>query len=227
MQLNLLIWVTSNCNLACPLCMVKHTMACYPGYEMSMDEVNEIISSSKKRGIHYDTITLTGGEATEWPNLKQALKALYISKIADNITLITNGTNIEKIIEVKPFLNYYAVSYTQCGMKRKAEFDTLGHTIIYNGSDHVELPTEPIEGTTPAECCNANSFVGIKQNQVHYIAGKVYYCCYVKLFENVIPITPDMVCDFKDDFISHFSGKNYKKEICKYCICNQKVWKQI
>ena len=211
----------------CPLCMVKHTMSCYPGYEMTMEELRGITSSSKKRGIHYDTITLTGGEPTSWPNLKQALKELYISKIADNLTLITNGTNIEKIIEVKPFLNYYAVSYTQCGMKRKAEFDALGHTIIYNGGEHKVIPTEPLKDTIPTECCNEKSFIGVKQNQVHYIAGKVYYCCYAKLFEYQIPLKGDMVCDFTDDFVAKFSNKKYDKEICKYCICNHKVWKQI
>lgn len=223
----MLIWVTSNCNLSCPLCQVKYTQSQFPNYEMSIEEVQFFISSSLERNIHYDTIEFAGGEPTIWSNLKQATRLIYDSRIADRITLISNGTNPEKIFEISNLLSYYAISVTQVPKDKLKKYLQSGNRIFFNNSKHIPIPTKFIEGTLPAVCCNEKSLLGKENNQLHYINGMVYYCCTAHYIGEHIKKTDYTCCSFTDDFVSHFADKKYDKRICGYCICNKKVWDKL
>lgn len=227
MNLNMLLWVTSKCNLRCKLCMADYSMQCMKDYEMSLEEVHYFIDSTIRRNIHYDFITLTGGEVSTWPNLKEAVTLIYNAKIANNIGLITNGTAPEKIFEIAHLLSVYAVSATQAPKDHLTLFENSGHNIVYNWVSHKPVPITPMDKALPAICCNRLDWLNNPTNQLHYAQGKVYYCCYVIDISNIVPITQDLVCSFEDDFISYFIDKVYDKEICRYCLCNEKVWNQL
>ena len=223
MNTTLLLWVTSKCNLKCPLCAVKYIQKLHPDYEMSIEEVKEIIKSSKERNIHYGMIHYGGGEPTVWSHLKEATDLFYESGITDHITLISNGNKPEKIFEISHMLPCYAISSTQANQEQLEKFVKTGHKILYNNTQHVNLHTQPQSNTLPAQCCNAYDYLNRETNQVHYVNGKIYYCCYALVISEIVGLTNDLYCDFKDDFISHFKDKKYDKNICEYCLCNGKV----
>lgn len=224
-KISLLLWTTSKCNLKCPLCCVKFIQKSIPDYEMSIEEVKHIIQSSKDRNIKYEMIHFAGGEPTIWSNLKEATELFYNSGITKNITLISNGTNPEKIFEIKHMLPCYAISATQINEKQLKLFQNSGHKVVYNFSAHKPLVTKPFDGVLPALCCNLRDYMGTPVNQIMYIDGKVYYCCSAPFLCEMTGLTSDLYCDFEDNFINKFMYKTYDKEICRYCFCNDKVWR--
>lgn len=225
MSTSLSLWSTSRCNLKCPFCCAKYLQNQIPNYEMSMEEVNYIIQSSKDRNIVYEMILFGGGEPTVWTHLKEATEAFYNSGVTKNITLISNGTNPEKIFEINHMLCCYAISATQCSVKQLAVFKKSGHKILYNNSPHRQLFYEPLDGVLPAICCTRKNYLGNKTNHTTYVNGKIYYCCWAPHLDEMIGgLTEDLYCNFEDDFITKFANKKYDKEICRYCYCNDKVW---
>jgi hypothetical protein len=190
---------------------------------MSIDEVKHIIQSSKDRGIHYGMIHYGGGEPTLWPHLKEATELFYNSGICNSITLISNGQNPDKIFEIQHMLDTYAISATQTTDEVCNLFRIKGKNVRFNTDKHRSLPQIPFEGVLPATCCNTFDYLGNRTNQLHYVNGKVYYCCWCLSLKYLTPMTDDLVCDFDDNFVLHFENKKYDKEICRYCICNGKV----
>lgn len=216
--MRMLLWVTSKCNLSCPLCVVKHNQEILPDYEMSLGELYYFINESLSRGIYYDLIELTGGEPTQWFSFKTGIEMIYNGGICNGISLVSNGTSPEKIFEVEDMLEYYHISITQTPKDQLKKFERR-EKAIYTSSKHKILPVEPVEGTLPADCCSSN--------QVEYINGKVYYCCNALLQSKVHGLTDDLVCSFEDDFMAKFSNKKYDKQICTTYLCNEKVWNKI
>jgi organic radical activating enzyme len=221
----LLIWVTSDCNLSCPLCNQSHSIELNPGYQMSIAEVKKIVSSCKRRGIHFSVIELIGGEPSMWKNIKEGIKLL--NEITDDIFFVTNGSNSELVIGLG--LKHWILSTSQATKKQLLEYKDHFPKMGFNSHSHKRVPLTPVPDTIPAECVvgispfNSN----IKENGVAYLRGKVYYCNLAFAASNLVPVTDDMVCDFEDDFITKFADKKFDKEICQYCLCNSKVWNKL
>lgn len=214
------IWVTSQCNLACKWCSQKYTMRQNSGYEMTLEEVEFIVNSCKTRGIHFDTIEITGGEASLWLNLEYGVRKF--SEICDTVTLVTNGNNPERIKALG--LKTWIVSASQATSVQLKAYE--GTPALYNTHSHKKLPEVPFENVLPADCCVSVSPVGKPQNAIEYIKGKVYYCCDAFAHSEYTG-TEGIVCSFNDDFISYFRDKRFDKEICRYCLCNHKIWNRI
>ena len=222
MKVNLVIWVTSECNLDCKWCGQEYTMKENAGYQMSIAEVNYIVESCLNRDIHFDIIEITGGEATLWKNIKKGVEAFR--EIADTITLVTNGNDPELILSLN--LPWWVVSSSQATKKQLEVYknsDRVGN-IYYNDHQHKKLTEIPIPGSVPA-LCNITHTPGLQpQNLIAYIKGKVYYCCNTYQISKKLPLTDDLVCNFEDDFMAKFSNKKYDKAQCAFCHCNGKVW---
>ena len=228
MNLKMYLWVTSICNLSCPLCNQKHALDTHKGYSMDMDELRAFIKSCQDRNIHFSWIELTGGEITWWTNLEEGIKLLYDSKICDKITLATNGNNPEKIFNISSMLDYWVVSKTQATKEQVAQYQPYNHKINYNSAAHKPAPDKPLDNIIPATCCCSIDKYGAPYTAFLYIKNKVYYCHFtVALSQYVDIVKDDVVCDFTDDFVAKFSNKTYDKEICTYCLCNKKIWDKI
>ena len=224
-NLKLLVWVTSDCNLTCPLCNQFHSMGINLGYHMPLNEVKNLVESCKRRNIHFSVIELIGGEPTLWVNLKEGIKIL--NEITDDIFFVTNGQNPELVISLG--LKHWIVSTSQA---TKAQWERFkGHTdkIICNVHQHKIVPVNAIPNSIPAVCVVAvDPFNPIqRENGIGYLRGKMYYCNLAFALSDRVPLTDDMWCDLEDDFVTKFSNKTFDKEICKYCLCNGKVWSQI
>lgn len=224
MYLRLLIYVTSDCTLKCKWCNQNYTMTENKGYQMSMDEVWDIVESCKKRKLRFNYIELTGGEPSLWKSIKKGAEAF--SEICDVVTLVTNGNNPELVLSLN--LKEWGVSSSQASKEQlKVYHDRKRGDVFYNAHSHKKTPEVPLENALPADCSvrfTARNM--IPQNSYTYIRGKVYYCCTAFPLSEKAGLTPDIVCDFEDDFITKFADKTFDKPICSYCLCNKKVWDQ-
>lgn len=218
----LVIWVTSDCNLTCKWCSQKYTMTGNKGYQMSLDEVNYIVNSCKDRNIHLDVIEITGGEVSLWKNIKEGVK--LFSQICDTVTLVTNGNNPELILSLG--LKSLIVSSSQATKKQLVQY--IGKPgVSFNAHTHRKLPDKVMDDKFPVNCNIKTSPEGFMQNNIFYLKGNVYYCCNTFALSEKVKPTEDMVCKFEDDFLLRFNNKKYDKEICHYCLCNDKIWKQL
>jgi len=221
MKTRFYIWVTSDCNLACPYCTQAYTMKMNAGYQMSLKEVQNIVDSCKVREIHFDMIELTGGEASLWDNLEEGYK--LFQEITTDITLATNGNNPQRIIDLG--MRTWIVSSSQANVKQIAEYKKVDHgQITWNSHVHKKMPDYPVPNSLPSICCIRQSPQLVPQYTVEYIKGKMWYCCDAFAHSEHIGETSNIVCDFEDDFILKFSNKDYNQSICQYCLCNKKVW---
>ena len=217
------IWVTSDCNLSCPKCSQQHTMRCHAGYQMQPDEVDMIIESCNRRGIRFDIIELTGGEASMWDHLEYG--AERFATICDMVTLATNGNNPERIKALG--LKTWIVSESQATKEQMLHYAKQRSFLTINSHKHKWMPDAPLDNVLPAICCTSISPQGEPQWACEYIQGKVYYCPDTFAHMAKTGFNPDLVCDFEEDFIAKFSHKDYMKEICRYCLGNQKVWNRL
>lgn len=218
----LVIWVTSDCTLKCRYCSQKYTMNYFSGYQMEKDEIDYIIDSCKKRNIHFNRIELTGGEPSLWDNLEYGVE--MFKKISDDIFLVSNGNNPDRIINLK--LDSFIISSSQANNEQLEKYKNI-NGVSYNSHQHKKLPIEPYMDSLPADCCVKLSHKGLPENNIMYLKGKIYYCCNAFNLTEKTGINENIVCDFEDDFISKFSNKTYNEKICSFCICNQKIWNRI
>lgn len=223
MRTRIYLWVTSNCTLACPNCSQKYTMSSNVGYEMPIEEVRFIVDSCKSRGIHFEVIELTGGEASLWSCIREGIELLQ--GICDEITLVTNGNNPDLILSLP--LPYFIVSASQANKAQMMRYSQSDKRILYNTHKHRKLPEFPLQNVLPAQCCTTKDSFGCSQVTMEYIRGKVYYCCDAFAHTEYTGEYEEIVCDFEEDFISKFSNKSYNLDICQYCLCNQKVWNRL
>lgn len=217
------IWVTSDCNLKCPYCSQKYTMEQNKGYQMQMEEIDYIVKSCKERGLHFDIIEITGGEASLWNNLEYGVKKF--SEICDMVTLATNGNDPERIKALG--LKTWIVSESQATAEQMEHYKDLRHRLTINGHAHKKPPDHPVENSLPAACCTRTSPQGDIQATFEYIRGKVYYCCDAFAHTEYVPENDEIACNFEEDFVGKFSNKDFNQEICRYCLANGKVWGQI
>jgi hypothetical protein len=204
------------------------------GYQMSLEEVHYIVDSCKARGLHFDIIEITGGEASLWKGIKEGVP--LFATICDMVTLATNGNNPELIRSLG--LKTFILSQSQATPAQMKQYEDIVHTLTINNHQHKKMPEKPFDNVLPSSCATTVTPPipcvpkgvprgGLPQATFEYVKGKVYNCpdCYTHL--QYVPATDDIVCDFEDDFVSKFYNKNFNKEICRYCLGNHKVWNKI
>jgi hypothetical protein len=194
---------------------------------MSLPEVKKIVKSCLSRGIRFDIIELTGGEPSLWKNIAKAVPLL--NQITESITLVTNGNDPELIMSLG--LKGWGVSGNQATDKQIEMFEPVKDKVFINTHPHKKVPSKPIPDSLPADCCvrndpDRNPFQG-DVNSMMYLRGKVYYCNCAFSLSGKVPLNENTVCDFKDDFVLKYVDKAYDQEMCKYCLCNSKVWNQL
>jgi glycosyltransferase involved in cell wall biosynthesis len=222
---HLVLWVTSKCDLNCPLCDQKTVRKSLVGYEMSTDELLGIIASCKQRGLHFSTIEITGGEPSMWSIFESGIKLLSRSGIADKITFITNGNDAERVaLTANKYGIRYTVSANQATRAQIATHKRLGVGVQFNTSGHLPVPESPIPDSLPARCSQSHDRDGRVVKQLEYIKGRVYYCCMALANSSIVGMAPELSCDFEEDFVSYFSNRNFDVPVCSVCLCNEKVW---
>ncbi|MCB1193936.1 MAG: radical SAM protein [Leptospiraceae bacterium] len=89
--------ITNQCNLFCPICFTYNNND--KPYNMSLEELNQILDWIVESSGTVDLIDITGGEPTSHPNLIELLKACKRPEIG-RIMMNSNGTRLAKDYEL-------------------------------------------------------------------------------------------------------------------------------
>ncbi|MHA1549464.1 MAG: radical SAM protein [Alphaproteobacteria bacterium] len=99
-----IIEVNSTCDMACPLCFADAS----PGFNLSMEEVEQILDDFVRAEGQPEVIQFSGGEPTVHPRIIDFIRAAYARNIKF-VMLNTNGRRIsrddrfvEQLAEVRP-----------------------------------------------------------------------------------------------------------------------------
>ena len=226
--MHLVLWVTSECNLDCPLCNQRTTRQAHPEYEMSEKELHDFVTSCQRRKIHFSTIELTGGEPTLWPIFDKAIGFLQASGITDAVTFITNGRNPKNTAETANRHGLcYVVSRSQCSENQAAIHKATGVGVVWNNAEHRLPPKAPLGGTLPALCSQRQDMNGRVIRQLFYLRGTVWYCCMAHANSRIMGDNPDYFCPFEDNFDEVFYSRRDDLPICRVCLCNKSVWDRL
>lgn len=220
MRTRFYIWVTSDCNLSCKWCIQRYTMDQNKGYSMQRDEIDYIVDSCKSRSIHFNIIELTGGEVSLWEHLEYGVQKF--SEICNYVTLATNGNNPERIIALD--LKTWIVSASQATPEQLNKYEKVKDKIAFNYHKHKKMPDHAVVNSLPSRCCTSTDSFKVRQTTMEYIRGKVWYCPDAFAHTEKTGVYPEIVFDFKRDFINKFSRKRYNQKICQYCLGNGNIW---
>lgn len=228
--MSLVLWVTSRCNLTCPLCSQQNVRDQAPDYDMTMGELKHFIKSCVTRKIRFADILLSGGEPTVWPLFEDGVALLSEAGIAERVTFITNGHQPELAAKVANQHHIrYVLSASQCDGALVKKHLGLAASVLINDAPHRRCPTEQVADALPAECSQRTDLEGEAVRQLLYHQGRVWYCC--TALANAMRIgaenDPALSCPFEGDFDLHFFDRKFDNPICGVCMSNEKVWRTL
>jgi hypothetical protein len=190
-----------------------------PGYEMEMGHVEDLVRYSKDAGYKFEFIIFTGGEPFLWRHIEDAAKAIRTAKIADVLTVYTNGLEIEKILSLKGlFTNLKITRYSYNG-HAFGELNGLSNLTVKTLKHFSTYPGQAIEDSLPSDCgCRAYSMLG----------DQVYLCSFQPMLMahygakigcqdlDIVPMQPKFLDDFR-------TMNPFNRERCRWCFGNTKV----
>jgi len=92
------LMTNATCQNDCRNCCTSALRKFDSTYELTLEQLNVFLYSTKKNGYSFNRIWLNGpGEPTSWKFFEAGLKELYKAKIADEIGIATNGENLCRI----------------------------------------------------------------------------------------------------------------------------------
>ncbi|NBO18293.1 MAG: 4Fe-4S cluster-binding domain-containing protein [Proteobacteria bacterium] len=217
------LYVLSACQLSCHECIMSHLMAKDAYYQMSIQEIKDMLHYTEASGykFHY---RLTGGEPLMWKNLKEGLKLLHASPSCLSLSIISNAVDVTPIDdELMAMITVMRVSkylYNQDKVEYLLEkypdkvFTTDKEVFSKN-------PKEPVANYLPVQCMNA---------EVMFYNNRVYACPHSESIAIGANVT--------DVKLYHELGMNYldglrdlrhgqEEKICSRCISNKTVRNEV
>ena len=213
--------VNSICNLSCKECIMQPLMQSSIKYHMSIEELEELLYFSKLSGYRFDFI-VSGGEPLLWENLKDGLKLLKDSDICKSITMFSNAMFPEKVTkEIADCLDSIRISHYFYNEKHMKQLEIMypDKVRIEERTKFWEMPKTAVESEIafPVICLNA----GFK-----FYNKQVYACVHALSLVELdpsnaeIPLGNPLGLDFLEGLAEI---KENQKEICRWCISNQRV----
>jgi hypothetical protein len=214
------LYVASACQLTCQECIMMSLMKKEPKYQMSLEEVENLLKINELSSYNYH-YRLTGGEPLLWTHILPALHKIRASNTCLSISIITNAMNISKIDdELISLVDCIRISKYQSNHKNieiiKEKYpETI---LVVDREKFYKNPTEPVKGSTPVECGNP---------ELMYYNNKIYACPHaesiaIKFNLNDIELSRPLEKDYKKDMPQIREGQ---EKICELCIGNNKVKK--
>lgn len=224
--LQLTMFVTTRCNLACPLC--SQSALRRETWDLSLEELNRVIAVCRKDGLHFRYIEVTGGEPTMWPHFYEGVRRLKESGIADDITFITNGNNAPLAVGVsKLYAPWYFVSLQQATPEQVAYHRANGVRVFWNTEVHRPQPRVPFAGVLPCQCGATTSRWGERCVSIAYFQGRAYYCCMAPALQAVTGHDAAISTPWESGFMAHFADKQFDRPICAVCMNNNRIWNRL
>lgn len=212
------LYTISKCNLSCAECIMAEAMKKYNNYQMTLQEIENLIYFSELSNYKFDII-LSGGEPTLWDNLLNGVKLLKKSNITKSITIFSNVINLKNINdELVNYIDSIRISEYDYNKKNiNIVLEKYPSKIkVVNREYFWENPKHPIFESLPAECLN---------REYMFYNNRVYACPHsislsIKAKSN-IKISTELKINFINDL--PLIKKGQEREICTFCISNQKV----
>lgn len=218
------LFCTSKCNLKCKECIMGNLMKACPNYEISIEEIRNLVEISESSGYSF-FFTLSGGEPTLWSHLSEGIRILRNSSICIGIEIFTNAINISSFNkDVVSMLDIIRVSqYSQNAKNIKILKEKCGNKInIVNRTEFWPNPTMPIANSLPPKCLYDKSW---------YFNGNVYACAHSQslIYTNPCFLHAKLCQPLKIGFLDGLEEikKQQSSAVCTFCISNQKVRNQI
>lgn len=166
------LWVTAKCGGACPQCSQQSLMRLNPDYDMSIAEVDSVISACRESGyLPFNRVCIEGGDGLLWRHLEGGLGRLHGAGVGP-IRLFTNGLARQAAIPCARYVRELVVSrYKWNGdavMWLRKHYPGKMRVLDMRGR-HFVLPRESLgDDVLPARCVGLGYLV---------YDGYVYACC--------------------------------------------------
>lgn len=185
----LMCFITNYCNLDCLNCSFHCDEQKEQKFFISLNEIEQIISTIKKNNISFDLIDLSGGEAFLHPQIFNILKifrenfpntaiqvysnGLLISNFSLKKLLLLNQLNIQLEISIYPRKKYFNQYKKLIPILNKLniKYNFQNNHYLFNHFNIINK-NQPINKTQAIQCLKNN------QKEVQYLKNnKVYPCC--------------------------------------------------
>jgi organic radical activating enzyme len=216
------LYTTSVCNLDCPECIMQHIMKYNFKYQMTLEEIENLIYYSEKSRYGFDFV-LTGGDPLLWKNMEECLLRLKKTPITKSIIMFTNGMFYKNLNDtIVSCLDSIRVSNYEGNEEHMKEIKRLypEKVRIVERTEFWVNPSAPVPNSSPMECLNPEHM---------FYNNKIYACPHalsiVKHNGSQVQISKDLEIDFLHDI--QIIKKGQDREVCSMCISNNKVRKQV
>lgn len=204
---HLSIYLTMRCNMACPHCHQKGTLARRTMPDMTMERLTHLFERLGQEGLSFHTVTLTGGEPLLNPILADAVAEAR--RHATVVQVISNGMTEDGRMygpaDVVRVTDYGALNRWYIHKLK----GSLGKRLHVCPSVHVPLPTEPVDEVS----CNL-LHVGV-------MGDKLYGCCPQALHDiGGVHVDAPLRAWLADD-------DPRGRSLCRTCIGNKAVYCEV
>jgi len=217
---NLYLWVTAKCQQQCPRCSQALLRRIASGYDMSLEEVDELIQAVRQSGYGpFRTVCLVAGDGLLWSHLEKGTRLLAEAKLGP-VRGFTNGLAADRAELVAQHVAQFRVSaYAWNTSAVQAMRARCGPKVqVVNSRKHWALPIGPYgEEMLPADCVGPGYLVYDRH---------VYACCNSPAVPMVLgtPIHDVPRCRLQPGFIEVLmSLRSQMDRYCRACIGNRKV----
>jgi organic radical activating enzyme len=189
---------------------------------MSVEEIKELLHFSAISKYSFDFI-LTGGDPLLWNNLEEGLVALRKSPVTKSITMFTNAMFHKRLTQKSVDcldairISHYDGNESHMDEMKKTWPDKVH---IVDRTEFWENPSEPVEGSLPAQCLNPETL---------YYNRRVYACPHSASIAKKNGSEVQTFFDLKSNFLNDYRAIRIgqEKDICSMCISNMKVRNQV
>jgi hypothetical protein len=220
------IFTTGYCNINCPLCSQKEFRKAHK--HLSLDTAKNCISKLATHNLS-PKITLTGGEPTLWPHLKEICEFVRLTLPLSEIQLYTNHRSFEIINEL--FANNLVdISYTS---KANCNIENAENLLAIYGKEkvnisslgHFAMPTSVAWGSLPAIChCPGLAL----QGEYVYACPNIFSLA--ERFRYDLDGNPLLKQPAESEWVTYYlehEDKKYNCFLCQLCPSNNKIKSKI
>jgi len=167
----LYLWPTGLCQASCPQCSQQHLMARARAYQMTPDEIGQLIQAAHRSGYPpFRQIIVAGGESLLWVHLVEGLRMLREARLGP-IEVYTNALAVSKIEAALGLIDTLRISLYAWNRRQVEELRRMhgAKCRVVDCRRHWRLPTAPYgEETLPADCVGPGYLL---------YDGYLYPCC--------------------------------------------------
>lgn len=214
------LYVVSACNLACRECIMHGVMSDAPQYQMTIDEIDELILYAERNRYRFDFV-LTGGEPLLWRYMLEGLAHLRGSPITSSITMFTNAGFPDRVTPaIARMLDSIRVSEYFYNKPQIEALQTMhGEKVqVVERTGFWENPSAPLPlvDVLPVECLNSE--VLLYNHQVYACPHNLSIALsFGSQAELSVPVSHP---NFLDELQRIKHAEAHQQQICSGCVSN-------